>query len=194
MRIVFVEPRRPCATCPYHLLSLPTPWQCETINEISSCRASLGKTNQSATAAGERCKIAWHKSKSTSKFIEKYVKHAPHDVHAPNSLPISISPLVRVERQKLRRQMQIASKIFSRSRFICFLRRNFKGKLFDMWHYARVDPLGTVKLANRPICIPNYGQEGCSRAETGFDRDSKETQLHCFICRAEEFSFFVKIV
>lgn len=118
-----------------HIICCPplsTPWQCETINEISSCRASLGKTNQSATAAGERCKIAWHKSKSTSKFIEKYVKHAPHDVHAPNSPSPSPSPLVRVERQKLRRQMQIASKIFSRSRFICFLRRNFKGKLFDM--------------------------------------------------------------
>lgn len=78
-----------------HIICCPplsTPWQCETINEISSCRASLGKTNQSATAAWERCKIAWHKSKSTSKFIEKYVKHAPHDVHAPNSLPISSPP------------------------------------------------------------------------------------------------------
>lgn len=104
-----------CHGIPYHLMSLPLPpistlLQCETINEISSCRASLGKTNQSATAAGERCKIAWQKSKS--KFIEKNVKHAPHDVHAPVALPLFHCPSVCVERQKLRRQMQITSKFF----------------------------------------------------------------------------------
>lgn len=168
MRIVFVEPRRPCATSPYHgdAMAYHIIWcpphlhslamRNNQRNLVMSCVTWQNKSiSDSCRRALQNC-MAEIKIKIYREKCKTCPTRCPRPC-CPTPLPLPFCLCWATEAVAPNANYV---KVFSRSRFICFLRRNFKGKLFDMWHYARMDPLGTVELANRPICIPNYGQGG----------------------------------
>lgn len=121
--------RRPCATSGsvlYHHqmhtrpLPQPPPYRIIRNNQRNLVMSCVTWQNKSISCRGLQ-KIARQKSKS--KFIEKYVKHAPLP---PNTLPLTeaAAPATTPYANYV--------KVLFRSRFICFLRRNLKDKLFDM--------------------------------------------------------------